>query len=231
MTGGGLADSGRSWRSCRPGFFLPVRVLSRLFRRLFLRGLTELFRMGRLQFHGSLEAQRPLLPHLVTELGRAEWVVYAKPPFGGPAQVVEYLGRYTHRVAISNQRLLGIEDRQVVFQFKDYRSNGRHAQRRMTLDANEFIRRFLLHTLPPGFTRIRHYGLLAGRNKKKLLPTCVELLQNAASCLPSLSEVVGYERLMLSPAVLCPECHTGHMIHVERLPASHVRKARALDSS
>jgi putative transposase/transposase-like zinc-binding protein len=231
VTGGGLADNSRSWRSCRPGFFLPVRVLSRLFRRLFLRGLTELSRKGQLQFHGLLEGQRPLLPQLIAELGRAEWVVYAKPPFGGPAQVLEYLGRYTHRVAISNQRLLGIEEDRIIFEFKDYRSNGRHAQRRMTLDADEFIRRFLLHTLPAGFTRIRHYGLLAGRNKKKLLPMCVELLQNPASCLPSFNEVAGYERQMLPTAILCPECGTGHMIRSERLPSSHVRTARALDSS
>lgn len=231
VTGGGLVGNGQCWRACRPGFFLPVRVLSRLFRRLFLTRLAELLAQDRLQFHGSLEPLRPLLPSLIAELARVEWVVYAKPPFGGPAQVIEYLGRYTHRVAISNQRLLGIDDGLIAFQYKDYRSNDRQAQRRMTLKADEFIRRFLLHTLPPGFTRIRHYGLLAGCSKKQLLPKCLELLQPTGSCLPSLNEIADYTRLLSPPAVICPECHKGHMIRAEPIPHGYVELARRLDSS
>ncbi len=215
VSGGGLGPDGASWISCRPGFFLPVRVLSRLFRRLFLEGVRKLAAENRLQFHGSLAPLRPCLAALLQTLAEMEWVVYAKPPFGGPAQVIDYLGRYTHRVALSNHRLLDMADGRVTFQYKDYRLKGRHKSRTMTLEADEFIRRFLLHTLPPGFARIRHYGLLAGRNKKRLLPLCAALLQNAAFGLPSAAEVDRYRDQIVPPVLpRCPQCGVGEMIRL-----------------
>jgi len=160
VPGGGLAPDGR-WVGCRPNFFLPVRVLSRLYRRLFLERLQAAFDGGKLQFFGRLANLRepaPFSRHVHT-LRDVEWIVYAKRPFAGPQQVLDYLGRYTHRVAISNSRLLACENGQVRFRWKDYRANGK--SKAMTLDADEFIRRFLLHALPKGFRRIRHFGFLA----------------------------------------------------------------------
>lgn len=174
VTGGGLSADGASWVSCRPGSFLSVHVLSRLFRHLFLEALDKAFRNGKLSFHGKLEElgeTRQFQPLLDT-LRAMEWVVYAKPPFGGPAQVLDYLGRYTHRVAISNNRLLSEDQEQVRFRYKNYRAHHSQQKRTMTLAAAEFIRRFLLHTVPPGFQRIRHYGLLASRAKRSTLNHC-----------------------------------------------------------
>jgi hypothetical protein len=197
-----------------------VRVLSRLFRRLFLEGVRNLFIQDRLHFHGSLELLAQRLPQLLDELAEMEWVVYAKPPFGGPQQVIEYLGRYTHRVAISNRRLRAINDDRITFDYKDYRSKGRHKLRQMTLDADEFIRRFLLHTLSPGFARIRHYGLLAGRNKKHLLPVCRKLLQPVESCLPRPEEIASYKSEILVTALRCPQCGVGTMIRIGLIACS-----------
>ncbi len=173
VPGGGLSPDGQSWIACRPKFFLPVRVLSRLFRRLFLEGLAKAHAAGKLAFFGDLaplaDAAR-FRAHLAP-LRRAEWVVYAKRPFGGPAAVLAYLARYTHRVAISNSRLLALDDRGVTFRWKDYRARGGGETwiKAMTLSADEFLRRFLLHILPAGFHRIRHYGLLAsGRRATNL---------------------------------------------------------------
>ena len=176
VPGGGPSLDGTSWVGCRPGFFLPVRVLSRLFRRLFLDELREAFEAGDLGFFGNLAelAQPAAFTRRLRELRRVEWVVYAKPPFGGPAQVLAYLGRYTHRVAISNSRLVGLADGQVGFRWRDYRQHG--ASKVMTLDAHEFIRRFLLHTLPDGFHRIRHYGFLANGHRAAKLAFCRKLL-------------------------------------------------------
>src|SRR5260370_19608651 len=158
FAGGALAVGAPHWVACRPGFFLSVRVLSRLFRRLFLHKLEKAHRKGRLQFFSTLQPLRDpsRFRRYLAPLRRTEWVVYSKPPFGAPATVLEYLRRYTHRVAISNQRLLSLQQDQIRFRYKDYR----HAQRpkTMTLHAGEFIRRFLLHVLPPGFQRIRYYG-------------------------------------------------------------------------
>src|SRR5204863_5454583 len=151
VPGGGLSPDAKQWISCRSGFFLPVRVLSRLFRRLFLERLEKAFDSGKLRFSGSLEKlqdSRQFRSYLAP-LKKTEWVVYAKPPFAGPQQVLDYVGRYTHRVAISNNRLLDIENDRVRFQWKDYRDNDR--QKTMTLSAEEFIRRFLIHVLPDGF--------------------------------------------------------------------------------
>ncbi len=169
MPGGGISLDGARWISCRPGFFLPVRVLSRLFRRLFLAKLVAAHDAGCLQFfgdHAHLIERHAFTAHLAP-LRRAEWVVYSKRPpellskGGGPEAVLAYLSRYTHRVAISNSRLIGITNTSVTFKWKDYRANGRDRAKVMTLAVDEFIRRFLVHVLPDGFHRIRHYGLFA----------------------------------------------------------------------
>jgi hypothetical protein len=180
VPGGGLSLDGTRWVACRPGFFLPVRVLSRLFRRLFLTELKAAFATGQLGFFGALAAlaEPAAFARQLNKLRRVEWVVYAKPPFGGPEQVLAYLGRYTHRVAIANSRLVSVTDDHVAFRWKDYRHHGR--AKVMTLAADEFIRRFLLHTLPDGFHRIRHYGFLANGHRAAKLALCRRLL-NAAT--------------------------------------------------
>ena len=178
VPGGGLALDGQRWVSSRPAFLLPVRVLGKLFRRLFLTRLVELFDAGRLQFHGSravLDERRAFLRHLAPTRKKL-WIVYAKPPFAGPAAVLAYLARYTHRVAISNRRLLALDERGVTFRYKDYRRDGAERYGVMTLAADEFIRRFLLHVLPRGFHRIRHYGLLASGGREANLARARELL-------------------------------------------------------
>jgi hypothetical protein len=160
VPGGGVSPDGQRWVGCKPNFFLPVQVLSSLFRRLFLESLQKAFASGKLHFFGSLEPLRDPIA-FARQMARAKgikWVVYAKRPFAGPQQVLDYVGRYTHRVAISNNRLLDIEDGQVRFQWKDYRDQGQI--KTMSLSADEFIRRFLIHVLPEGFQRIRYYGLL-----------------------------------------------------------------------
>ena len=168
---GGLAEDGRTWRRCRPGFFLPVRVLSRLFRGKFLGELQEAFHDERLQLHGALARYRSSVAfdHYLRLARRTEWVVYAKPPFEGPDHVLEYLARYTHRVAISNHRILHVDDQSVTFRYKDYRSR---RPRSLTLPLAEFVRRFLLHVLPRGFVRIRYYGFLANGTRARLLSCC-----------------------------------------------------------
>ena len=167
---GGLTQDG-TWRPCPPGFFLPVRVLSRLFRGKFLAALREAFQDGRLQLHGALARYRhtAAFEGLLLESLRTEWVVYAKPPFDGPDRVLTYLARYTHRVAISNHRLLHVDDNSVTFRYKDYRSR---RLRSITLSLGEFTRRFLLHVLPKGFVRIRYYGFLANGTRARLLASC-----------------------------------------------------------
>ena len=169
VPGGGLAVDGERWVRCRPGFFLPVRVLSRLFRRRFLEELHQAHRGGQLQFFGDdagLSEPRAFAQWLAP-LRTCEWVVYAKRPFAGPAAVLAYLSRYTHRVAISNRRLLALDERGVTFRWKDYRATGKTRYKAMTLAADEFMRRFLLHVLPSGFHRIRHYGLLANAGRQR----------------------------------------------------------------
>jgi Putative transposase/Transposase zinc-binding domain len=177
VPGGGPSLDGTRWIGCRPGFFLPVHVLSRLFRRRFLEHLQAAFDTGALGFFGDLAglADPAAFANLLRPLRRVEWVVYAKPPFGGPAQVLAYLGRYTHRVAIANSRLVSVTDHEVAFRWKDYRHHGK--VKVMTLDAHEFIRRFLLHTLPDGFHRIRHYGFLANGHRAEKLALCRTLLE------------------------------------------------------
>jgi Putative transposase/Transposase zinc-binding domain len=176
VPGGGPSLDGTRWVACRPSFFLPVRVLSRLFRRLFLRDLQATFAAGHLHFFGDLAplADPATFAQRLDQLRRADWVVYAKPPFGGPEQVLAYLGRYTHRVAIANSRLISLSDGKLSFSWRDYRQNRK--AKVMTLDADEFIRRFLLHTLPDGFHRIRHYGFLANGGRSDKLTLCRQLL-------------------------------------------------------
>jgi hypothetical protein len=168
VPGGGLSPDAAKWVACKPGFFLHVRLLSRLFRRLFLDGLMELHRTGQLAFFGDLEglAAADAFKAWLAPLRKAEWVVYAKPPFGGPEAVLAYLSRYTHRVAISNNRLVSADADTVAFRWKDYRIKHRDPQKVMRLATPEFIRRFLIHVLPDGFHRIRHYGLLASAKRK-----------------------------------------------------------------
>jgi len=163
VPGGGISPDGKRWVSCRPGFFLPVRVLSRLFRRLFLEKLVAAHAVGRLSFFGDHVhlADAQSFAAFLAPLRKAEWVVYAKRPFGGPEAVLAYLSRYTHRVAIANNRLIAFDEQGVTLKWKDYRIEGRDRYKRMTLATDEFIRRFLIHVLPKGLHRIRHYGLFA----------------------------------------------------------------------
>jgi hypothetical protein len=178
VPGGGISLDDERWVSCRPGFFLPVRVLSRLFRRLFLTKLTDAHAAGRLQFFGDLAhlAETQAFKALLAPLRKKNWFVYAKPPFAGPEAVLAYLARYTHRVAISNSRLVALDEAGVTFRYKDYRRNGNERYHTMTLDHGEFMRRFLLHVLPTGFHRIRHYGLLASAGRKANIARARELL-------------------------------------------------------
>jgi hypothetical protein len=224
VPGGGLSPDGTRWVSCRPRFFLPVRVLSRFFRRVFLRYLEEAFDADALQFFTSLDALRDrqaFVEHLAPAR-QAEWVVYAKPPFAGPQQVLDYVGRYTHRVAISNSRLLDMKEGQVRFRYKDYRDTD-HPQRTMTLPAGEFIRRFLLHVLPARFHRIRYYGLLGNRHRKEHLAQCRQLLGTAVPETSSSASTSRpdyrdrYEALMGISLRTCPLCRDGHMRIVEHL--------------
>ncbi len=169
VPGGGLSPDYERWVGCKPGFFLPVRVLSRLFRRFFIQALEQAFREGKLRWFGELEALKDpaAFAQYLSPCRECEWVVYAKPPFGGPQQALAYLGRYTHRVALSNERLQRVRQGQVTFQWKDDRRKHKRKSRSMTLGVDEFIRRFLIHTLPPGFQRISHFGFLADRYRKR----------------------------------------------------------------
>jgi hypothetical protein len=178
VPGGGIALDGERWVSCRPGFFLPVRVLSRLFRRLFLEKLMAAHEAGALTFFGTRAplAKRKAFAAFLTPLHRIEWVVYSKRPLGGPQAVLAYLSRYTHRVAISNSRLIAFEGAGVTFKYKDYRTEGPARHKIMTLDTGEFIRRFLIHVLPTGFHRIRHYGLFASGKRAENIVRARELL-------------------------------------------------------
>jgi len=217
IPGGGIGpDPG--WVSCRPGFFLPVKVLSRLFRRLFLTALGEAFEKGQLQFFGEIEAlkDRQAFGNYLFPLQRSEWVVYAKKPFGGAQKALDYLGRYSHRVALSNDRILDVSHGQVRFQWRDYRCKDRYRSRSMTVAADEFIRRFLIHTLPSGFQRIRYFGFMANRFRKQKLELCRRLLSNPiADLLPAAAE---RRRPAASaggqPLRTCPQCRTGILIRI-----------------
>jgi hypothetical protein len=209
VAGGGIAPDGQRWVACRRGFFLSVRVLSRLFRRRFLEQLQQLHRDGRLQFYGEHAAlcEPSAFADWLAPLRRCEWVVYAKRPFAGPETVLAYLSRYTHRVAISNTRLLALDEHGVTFRWKDYRAKGRTRQKVMTLAADEFMRRFLLHVLPAGFHRIRHYGLLANGARTASLARARELLNAEPVDTSSASETDDADRVKPRTFV-CRHC--GH---------------------
>jgi hypothetical protein len=215
VPGGGIAPDGESWIACRPGFFLPVRVLSRLFRGLFLSYLKKAFAAGELRFFGAhrhLHEPAAFRRHLVP-VRDTEWVVYAKRPFAGPEQVLDYVGRYTHRVAISNNRLVSMHDGKVRFRWKDYRDGNR--QKTMSLEGSEFIRRFLTHVLPDGFHRIRYYGLLANGHRARKLARCRELLRMAPAeptPEPPPDYRDRYEALTGRSLHRCPKCHAGIMV-------------------
>ena len=223
VPGGGLSRDGSRWIPCRPGFFLPVRVLSRRFRNLYLRYLEQAYAAGQLQFYGELQHLSD--PHsfarYLAPLRDSEWVVYAKPPFGGPDRVLDYLGRYTHRVAISNHRLKDLKDGQVSFAYKDYKHE--HRRKAMTLSADEFLRRFLLHVLPDAFQRIRHYGLLGNRHRRENLARCRELLavpqpipQPPRDYRERCRQLTGHDPLQ------CPKCKNGKMVRIALLPISRL---------
>jgi hypothetical protein len=214
VPGGGLSLDGNSWVSCRPGFFLPVRVLSRLFRRLFLEMLVAAHTAGRLRFFGDHArlAKREAFTAYLAPARKAEWVVYAKRPFGGPEAVLAYLSRYTHRVAISNSRLIAFDGKAVTFKWKDYRAKGHDRAKIMTLASDEFIRRFLIHVLPRGFHRIRHYGLFASAGRAENIAQARELLYvPKLQSNPTDADTVDESSTLAHP---CP-CCGGHMIIIE----------------
>ena len=214
VPGGGLSLDGKSWVACRPGFFLPVRVLSRLFRRLFLEKLTAAHEAGRLKFFGDHVrlAKDDAFAAYLAPLRRSEWVVYSKSPFGGPEAVLAYLSRYTHRVAISNRRLITADEKGVTFKVKDYRIEGPGRYKTMTLATSEFIRRFLIHVLPHGLHRIRHYGLLASGGRAANIARARELLHMPKPPSNPIDAGTIDEPPMISPA--CP-CCGGRMIIIE----------------
>jgi hypothetical protein len=223
VPGGGISLDGKHWISCRPGFFLPVRVLSRLFRRLFLEKLVAAHEAGRLQFfgdHASL-ADRAAFAEYLAPLRRAEWVVYSKRPFGGPEAVLAYLSRYTHRVAIANSRLIACDAETVTFKWKDYRSEGRDRYKTMSLAIPEFIRRFLIHVLPKGFHRIRHYGLFGNTGRADNIARIRGLLR-VYPARPR-SDTTHTDTPLL-PAYPCP-CCGGRMIVIETFGRAGVSTA------
>ena len=231
VPGGGVSPVGDRWVPCRPNFFLPVRVLSRLFRRLFLQGLQTLHAASELQFFSGLaDLKDPAAFNAYLDpLRKNEWVVYAKRPFAGPAQVLAYLARYTHRVAIANSRLVSLTDGKACFRWKDYRQEGK--SKVMTLDAGEFIRRFLLHVLPDGFHRIRHYGLFANGHRAERIELCRKLLRAPASQPQSENEHNAKTEPADNPHV-CP-CCGGRMITIEIFdrPSAGRTNPRRFDSS
>ena len=221
VPGGGLSLDGKKWIKSRRKFFLPVKVMSRLFRGKFLAGIKEAFLAGKLRCLGALASITELktLNEYLRPMYQKDWVVYAKAPFGGPEQVINYLGRYTHRVAISNERILKVEQGQVCFRYKDYAKGGKSQV--MSLSAEEFIRRFLLHILPRGFHKIRYYGLLATRNRKTLLQQARTLLGQ----LPVVAIAIrGWEEMLIQIHGIdprsCPRCQKGKMQHLELIPPS-----------
>ena len=230
VPGGGLSQDGTRWTACRDGFFLPVRVLSRLFPRLFLQGLAALHAKGKLRFFGELEHLREAdaFARYLAPFRRSEWVVYAKAPFGGPEAVLAYLSRYTHRVAISNSRLIAADASTVAFRYKDYRRKGANRQQIMRIATGEFIRRFLIHVLPRGFHRIRHYGLFANAARADNIARIRSLLgvepppaqpepDNAAA------DTSPGQRILRQP---CPDCG-GPMIVIETFDPGQFPRSRA----
>ena len=206
VPGGGISKDGEHWVTCRQGFFLLVRVLSRLFRRRFLEELDRAYRAGLLQFFGAQTSLAQAVPFAawLAKLKEPEWVVYAKRPFAGPEAVLAYLSHYTHRVAISNSRLIAMDERGVTFRWKDYRAKGATRHKTMTLETGEFMRRFLLHVLPRGFHRIRYYGLLSNSARSDNIKKVRRLLDAVAEAQPTAlaEETASHQRT----AFVCPDC-------------------------
>jgi hypothetical protein len=225
VPGGGLSPVGTRWVACKPGFFLHVRVLARLFRRLFLEGLMALHRTGQLAFFGALTklADAEAFAAYLAPLRKTEWVVYAKPPFGGPEQVLAYLSRYTHRIAISNSRLVSANADTVAFRWKDYRIKSGDRMKVMRLDTHEFIRRFLMHVLPDGFHRIRHYGLLASAARKANIAKIRSLLGAEG---PAREDAPTAEVIPLTLREPCP-CCGGIMRIIETFRRGQAPRSRA----
>jgi len=225
VPGGGMSRDGTKWISCKPGFFLHVRVLSRLFRRLFIEGLLALYRAGELAFFGDLiglSEARAFAAYLAP-LRKTEWVVYAKPPFGGPEAVLAYLSRYTHRVAISNSRLVSADADTVTFRWKDYRVKSDNRQKTMQLATDEFIRRFLIHVLPDRFHRIRHYGLLASAGRKANIAKVRSLL---GAQQPEQEPQSDAQIIPLTLREPCPDCG-GQMRIIETFRRGQKPQSRA----
>ncbi|MDP3496838.1 MAG: IS91 family transposase [Candidatus Nitrotoga sp.] len=204
VPGGGLSLDGERWVACKPGFFLSVRVLSRLFRRRFLEELAQVHRAGQLQFFGEYAqlSEATAFAEWLAPLRKCEWVVYAKRPFAGPTAVLAYLSRYTHRVAIANSRLIALDERGVTFKWKDYRETGETRHKTMTLKTDEFMRRFLLHVLPSGFHRIRHYGLIANSGRRENLARARELL----NVVPVELKEMDVSNEAVTPTFVCRDC-------------------------
>jgi hypothetical protein len=236
VPGGGISEDGERWVSCRPAFFLPVRVLSRLFRRRFLEMLRTAHQAGRLSFFGNHRrlADSRAFTALLASMRKIDWVVYAKPPFAGPEAVLAYLARYTHRIAISNRRLVRLEKDAVTFKCKDYRREGDARYKTMTLEAHEFIRRFLIHVLPNGFHRIRHYGLFANGNRAANIRRARELLGGPPPADTPEGEAFEDPDAPRPSAQPCP-CCGGRMIIIEVFEAGcrpkHRPMPQAIDSS
>jgi hypothetical protein len=232
VPGGALARDRTTWRPAKPGFLFPVRALAQVFRGKYLAGLQQAFARGGLRFaDGTADLAAPAaFAAFVGTLRAHDWVVYAKPPFAGPAQVLEYLGRYTHRVALSNDRLLSVDAGQVRFRWRDYAHGNR--PKTLTLSAEEFLRRFLLHVLPSGFVRIRHFGFLANRGRTAKLARCRALLAAVSSEPPAAAEPVAALMLRLTGVDItrCPGCGVGRLRLVALFRPGHL-PAPALDSS
>ncbi len=224
VPGGGLSLDGTRWIACRPGFFLPVKVLSRLFRRLFLEGLIRLHRTGKLRFSGDLMglAEPGAFATHLAPLRKTNWIVYAKPSFGGPKAVLTYLSRYTHRVAISNHRLVSADEDTVTFRWKDYRIKRGDRMKTMRLPTDEFIRRFLIHVLPPGFHRIRHAGFLANGIRRDRIEKIRHLIHRA----PEPAQMTGEDEQEQDLYQTCPKCG-GAMRVIETFLRGQIPKSRA----
>jgi hypothetical protein len=228
VTGGGISPDRSHWIPCQRSrrrkklFFLPVEILSEVFRGKFIELLKRAFSSGQLEFHGQLAflAQPTAFEHCLNVSVREDWVVYAKRPFGGPERVLKYLARYTHRVAISNQRLVDLQGGRVRFRYKDYADQQR--TKVMSLSTSEFIRRFLMHTLPSGFVRIRYYGLLANRDRQERLDRCRSLLGVEPHTVPPTEEVSESSEALDSPAThqTCPVCQRGKLVIIDVIPAA-----------
>jgi hypothetical protein len=215
VTGGGISPDGERWVSCRKGFFIPVKVMSALFRGKFLDILNNCLKRGDLAFHGSIShlKEPEAFASFKKQLYHKKWVVYCKPPFDGAKGVLQYLGRYTHRIAISNNRILNVQDGNVSFLWRDYANDSR--QKTMTLKANEFIRRFLLHVLPPRYVRIRHFGLLANRNRKDNIAVCRNIIGGDKPIIKKEVKQETWQEQLLRicgiDVTTCPICQKGRM--------------------